>query len=224
MANLLTLALTETTQTQYEVVAWDLDENKWVLLPKLPLNSATIDNKPVWDLFQVTSANIARDYTEARSNVHRIDYTIPPKPVDIITGDDRLKWLHKLSLNKSVDTPIGTTTYVTMVEPDNITDIIMTPKENVAELRRPFFWENRIEFQLNGVTWEPAMSKVGVACKDLRWKTFWHEIALNRPTYFLAARNKWLKFLSKNKTFFVVEYYNNHRNYVIAGVHSLPYK
>lgn len=222
MAKLLTLSLTETTTSEYEVVAWDIDNNRWVLIPRLPFSASTIDNKPVWDLFQVTKANIVRDVRETRSNVHRIDMTTPPEPLEVVTGDERLAILQALSKNQSVNSPLFTDNYVTIVEPDSITDIIMTPKENVIDIKKPFYWESRVEFFLGGRNWEPARTKVGVACKDLRWKTFWHEIQHNRSSYFNTARDKWLRILTKNKTFLVIEYYNNHSNYVISGVHTLP--
>ncbi|MNR43231.1 hypothetical protein D3C85_1618360 [compost metagenome] len=113
-----------------------------------------------------------------------------------------------------------TNNYVTLVEPEEIIDIIMTPKESCLDRKKPFYWESRIEFVLNNTIWRPAASKIGVASKDLRWKTYWHEITANSPN-FLVARDKWLKILNKNRTFFVIEYYNNHKNYVIAGVHSI---
>ncbi|MCD1259741.1 hypothetical protein B5M42_012945 [Paenibacillus athensensis] len=223
MANLLTLALTETTQTEYEVVAWDLDNKKWVLLPRLPLNTATVDNTPVWDLFQVTRAEIMRANGEQRSNVHVISPRTQPVPVTTIPREDRLDWLNYLSHRNSVDTPKGTNSFVTLVEPDNITEIYMQRKEpdNRFDETKPFFWENRIEFFHNNILWETSRVKVGVPCKDLRWKTYWHEVAFNRDNYFWTAREKWLNTLRQNRTFFVIEYYNQHKTYVIAGIHSI---
>ncbi|MNO53243.1 hypothetical protein D3C76_436820 [compost metagenome] len=220
MTKLLTLALTETTQTSYEVVAWNLDDKNYVLIPGLPYNAALVDGKPVWDLFQVTEAEIKKTPNESRSNVFSVLNTLPPTPIGKVEGEDRLTWLHRLSLNKSVDSPLYTNNYVTLVEPEEIIDIIMTPKESCLDRKKPFYWESRIEFVLNNTIWRPAASKIGVASKDLRWKTYWHEITANSPN-FLVARDKWLKILNKNRTFFVIEYYNNHKNYVIAGVHSI---
>lgn len=225
MPNLLTLALTETTRSTYEVVAWDLDNGGWILLPALPISTATQNGIAFWDLFQITSAKIKRDISEMRSNVYRLVSSETPQPKEKIVGTDRLNWLSRLARGQSVTSPVGNDTYITLIEAERITDIVMTKKnESISgfSIVRPFYWENRVEFEHNNLIWSSAAGRVGVACKDLRWKTYWHEMAYYQPNKFLFSRDKWLRILNKNRTFLLIEYYNAHRVYVIAGVHSLP--
>lgn len=221
LANLLTLALTETTRTEYEVVAWDLNQNRWVLMTRIPINHSGLGGKPVWDLFQVTIAEIEHSPGERRSNVCRIIAGTIPKPSNYLKGDQRLSILLQLSKNQIVTSPQGTDNYVTIVRTEEVSDIITSEKDSCEDNNQPFFWENRIEFKQNGQYWTPASGRIGVACKDLRWKTYWHEIAKNHPEHIFEARDKWRRILNDNSTFFVIEFYNAHQNYVIAGVHSL---
>ena len=58
LAKLLVLSLAETTSDKekgYAVIARNLDNNSWVIIPTLSKKLFKIDGKYVWDIFAVKS-------------------------------------------------------------------------------------------------------------------------------------------------------------------------
>jgi hypothetical protein len=207
MARLLTLALAEATrrESDYSVVAWNLDTNSWVLIKQLPIKSfKDKSGNPIWDIFGITEAEIEH-ITGKRPEVSRIDSGCKQYYVDLITDyDKRIGLLEKIVVTSIENDVYHGPNWVGLVKVNEVIDLNISKRhENQRSYNpeRTFFWNNRIIF-LDGTN-----HKWNSPCKDLRWKKYWLEQIYHNGRNQLDIKNRWINYLNNNYTFFIVEIY-----------------
>lgn len=229
MAKLLTLALAETTRqdTGYEIIAKNIDDDSWVIIPALSNEHMFINNKSQWDVLAITEADISPLYGN-RSGVYEVltnQYYPQLIKEPVVNNLEKIEILKKYS-NDSIKTINSSKEWVGLLEAPIITDIIFRKKNNEYDVnyKKTFFWECRIDFiDKNNDTWKYG-DKQGIACKDKRFKSYWKELMNKRDWEFQEKKEKWLKYIEENVTYLLIEfipndYYGNIA--MISGIYSI---
>ena len=235
MARLLVLALAETTRnpnTGYQVIARNLDDNSWVLIPTLPKNLLYNNGKIAWDIFGVTEVDIQVKPYAKRSGVFEVNsesyiptMIIPP----VSDTEERNKLLYNLSEDdaKSLE---SSSEWVGLLRDPYIHNLTFKTRYTDRSEFNPkftFYWECRIEFEdVYGNAWSYRTTDPGVACKDMRFKAYWRDVCLNSPRMFEEKKVKWLKYMQDNPTYLLIEFLpkppgGNGYTAMISGVLSI---
>lgn len=213
MARLLVFALSETTrqETGYEVIARDIDENKWVIIPALPTDQLIINGIAAWDIFAVTEADISPDPYSQRSGVYEVQTSqYLPRMINkpITDNEERNSILDKLAMS-TIEELDSSPEWVGLLREVSIEDVIFREKPQPMvgyNLNRTFFWECRLLFHDKfGREWLFS-TKQGTTCKDMRFKAYWKSIALRNGQSIEANKEKWIDYMQVNRTYLLVEY------------------
>ena len=133
---------------------------------------------------------------------------------------DRIKLLDKISsdLVSEID---NSTEWVGILKKPIIKDIIFRPKlddGNGYTLNKTFFWECRIDFLDNNMKNWSYGNKVGLACKDKRFKSYWRDLMLSREEKYNECKEKWIKYMQENDVYLLIEFIPNNTYGTIAMV------
>lgn len=226
MAKILVLSLTETTRQidGYEVIGLNLDNNSWVIIPKLPSKLLKNNGQIAWDIFGVTEADIIVDPYSRRSQIYEvITYDYLPSMIHqpITDNKKRIKLLESISSN-SVNELEASSNWVGLIKDCNITDIIFREKNGEVQpnLDRTFYWECRISFtDKSGKCWN--YKAPGIACKDMRFKAYWKDLFNRDSSYFEKSKLKWLDYLRENQSYLLIEFIPNEYYGTIAMVSGI---
>lgn len=238
MSRLLTLALSETRNSNnengYEVIAWNIDESKWVLIRRLPMRQFKVGKDIIWDVFSITEAKLEIDYSDSRDEVFNIDYSLQPRMIDRISDNNKkIEILEKLSVNNVRQDIYKKGHNVGLVKPQKLDDIYFNKKRDGSD-DILFNWESRIIFSDSNELW--SWSNGGVPCKDMRWKKYWHQLRLERQHKFDDKVIKWRDYMCNSYTYFLIEIYpplnvgssargcfndNSRKYFSVAGIHSI---
>jgi hypothetical protein len=242
MAKLLTLALAETRdeadENGYEVISWDIDENKWVLIRKLPMDKFMKNGEVAWDIFAITEAKLTTDYNDQRKEVLNIDFSAEPRIIERIEGnDEKIQLLERLKVYNIREGIYNRGLNVGLISPQEVSQIYFFKRESYGRgylsNEKLFNWQSRIEFDDDIQHW--SWSSGGAPCKDMRWKKYWHELILTRESEYFEKENKWTEYLNSSKTYFVIEIYPpmtsgnvrgcfgdySRKYFSVAGIHSI---
>ncbi|KKM12195.1 hypothetical protein SY88_04965 [Clostridiales bacterium PH28_bin88] len=217
MAKLLVLSLAETTRhfdTGYEVIARNLDDNSWVIIPSLPKNLLIINGRAAWDIFGTTEADIKVNISANRSGVYEVDtknyYPNMIQP-PIKENSERDGVLYGIS-SESVQELSSSPEWVGLLREPAIKDIIFEERYADAPGYNPqqtFYWECRLEFNdKHGNQWRYNKGP-GVACKDMRFKAYWLDIVTHRKEQFRECKEKWINYMQTNTTYLLIEFIPN---------------
>lgn len=214
MARLLVLALAETTRnpaTGYQVIARNLDDNSWVIIPTLPKKLLFNSGKVAWDIFGVTEADITPKPYENRSGVYEVSTnTYIPKIIapPIIDNNERNKMLYSLS-DDNKQSLEASSEWVGLLRDSKIVDLKFRQRHadrSDFNPRQTFYWECRIDFEDKyGSSWGYRTTDSGVACKDMRFKAYWRDICLSERNP-REKKIKWLKYMQDNPTYLLIEF------------------
>ncbi|RNB87210.1 hypothetical protein EDM56_16160 [Brevibacillus fluminis] len=214
MAKLLVLSLAETTSDRvrgYAVIARNLDEDKWTIIPALPKELLIIDGKYAWDIFAVTEADLVRRF-DNRSDIYDVDITsykpyMLEKP--ITDNDARINILEKLS-SESIHELVNSPSWAGILKNPIISDLEFFERklhESNYDPNQTFYWECRLNFSdKTGYKWRYKRA-TGVAVKDMRFKAYWRDLLLIRRHEYIEKKQKWLEYMKRNRTFLLVEFY-----------------
>lgn len=226
--NLLTLSLTETTREEesYQVIARDLDNERWVMM-HVPRTQFREGSDPVWDLFGITTAFYNDDPGDPRPEKCILDMTQTPIFQGPILDDgERLQILQGLLSDDLGAIYEATDVYIGIVNVAGCHDITWRPKTNTNQkgydLNKLFFWEARVAFADNR-----RDSELSLPCKDLRWKQYLYNVHNRRPDEFEDVKRKWMDYMNTHHTFFIIEIYppwQGHNYAAISGAHCLPFE
>lgn len=230
MGRLVTLALAETTEKGgYALFARSIDTDEWVLVKELPVKEFTNSKgEPVWDIFGVTRGELTQKDGRARPEEAHIRNS--PRPyldgyIDNIVA--RLSFLEGIAVDGVREGVYESPNYIGVVRVDKVIDISSnyrhTERSSFDE-QNPFYTVCRIHFiDADGEKWDAP-------CKDIRWKTYWIEKGVKDAG---NSKQRWLKYLNDNETFFLVEVYPPWRGvgvfgddsghyFAVSGILSLP--
>lgn len=228
MARLLVLSLAETTshkESGYAVIARNLDENKWVIIPSLSKNLLIIDNKHQWDIFAITQVELKRRF-DTRSDIYDVDiFNYMPYMLNkpITNNDERKKILDELSSDNIKDI-VESSSWAGILKEPSIETMIFEKRKitnSNYDPKQTFFWECRLSFSDHaGYRWQYKKA-AGVAVKDMRFKAYWRDLFLKRPDEYDDKKEKWLEYMRKNRTYLLVEFYPSDFLGVVAVVSGI---
>ncbi|PYE49669.1 hypothetical protein HUB98_09930 [Paenibacillus barcinonensis] len=231
MARLLVLSLAETTSDPtkgYAVIARNIDNSSWVIIPTLPKELLRIEEEYAWDIFAVTEVEIRR-VLNLRSDIYEVEVeNYLPKMIapPIKSVLERIKVLNELS-SDTITELSESTSWVGILKNPRISNLTFSPrKENELGYDREltFYWECRLDFSdIIGSKWKYKVAP-GVAVKDMRFKAYWRDILLTRQQQFRESIYKWIDYMILNNTYLLIEFYPNDyygQIAVISGVFSL---
>lgn len=217
MADLLVVSLTETTRQDdgYEIIAKNLEDNSWVIIPSMPESMMfNEEGKSQWDILAVTRADIKLRLFEQRSGIYDvvIDAFFPKMIKEpIIDNTKRIEILDELS-TMNLNDITNSNEWVGLLKNPLISDIIFRKrKENEYSYNenKPFFWECRIDFNDTSGNGLRYGHNVGTVCKDLRFKSYWKDIKNKRGNLYGECKEKWIDYMMSNNTYFIIEYIPN---------------
>jgi hypothetical protein len=225
LPRLLTLSLTETTrgENDYQVIARDLDNDRWVMV-SVPREEFRSGQDVKWDLFAVTEADVEEKPRRSRPEEYVLTQASTPRLTGrYSTPDQRIEILADLAVGSITNDIKKSPGYVGIVVVDTVQDISMSIKgheldQNDFDPERRFFWESRIKFINDGLWWNRP-------CKDMRWKQYWLDVKERREHDFEALKKKWISYISNHHTYFLIEFYAATPRFpgkkypVISGVH-----
>ncbi|WP_411738432.1 hypothetical protein [Peribacillus sp. S4] len=214
MAKLLVLSLAETTRDKdrgYAVIARNLENNTWVIIPTLPKELFKIENEYAWDIFAVTEADIVRKIGN-RDNVYEVNkenylpYMIEPP---LKSNKRKTEILEKISSNSILELQ-NNSEWVGILKNPTIEDLLFYKRneENpFYDINQTFFWECRLIFHDEEMYKWKYKAADGVAVKDMRFKSYWRDVILNRGELFDEKKDKWIDYMENNNTYLLVEFY-----------------
>lgn len=217
MADLLVVSLTETTRQNdgYEVIAKNLKDNSWVIIPSLPEDMMySEDGKNEWDILAVTRADIKLRLFEQRSGIYDVvKDTFPPKMIKepVIDNVKRREVLDKLAtidLNSIKDS----NEWVGLLKNPIINNVIFRKRkenEHTYDINKSFFWECRMDFNDTFGNSIRYGSNIGTVCKDMRFKSYWKDVKNKRESSYKDCKEKWINYMITNNTYFIIEYIPN---------------
>lgn len=214
LAKLLVLSLAETTSDKekgYAVIARNLDNNSWVIIPTLSKELFKINGKYVWDIFAITEADIVRKL-ENRDDVYEVisdnyvPYLIEPA---CKSNKKRKEILEELSLSSISDLQ-ESPSWVGIIRNPRIEDLYFYKRMEERVLynsKQTYYWECRLDFKdENGYYWKYKTAP-GVAVKDMRFKAYWRDLMLSREETFTEKKTKWINYMQENDTYLLIEFY-----------------
>lgn len=224
MAKLFVLSLAETNRNDngYEVIARNLEENSWVIIPSLPRDLMFVNGKAAWDIFGITEVDL-RSTASNRGGIYEVDRRSSlPRLISEPIKDNtkRIELLDHLaveSVNELKESPF----WVGILKGVDIKDIIFRERyteNDDYDSSKTFFWECRLVFKDTygqGWTYQTAP---GVACKDMRFKAYWRDLFLQRRSNFHESKTKWLNHMNINQTYLLIEFIPNQHYGNIAVV------
>ncbi|MCM3226324.1 hypothetical protein [Terribacillus saccharophilus] len=231
MAKLLVLSLAETTRDKdsgYAVIARNLDDESWVIIPTLPKELFLVEEEYAWDIFAITEADIVRKF-DNRNEVYYVNqenylpYMIEPP----IKSNRRRKWLLDNLSTSSIEELQNNSSWVGIIRNPQIDDLMFSERKQDTfgyDINQTFYWECRLDFHDEfNFKWNYRTAP-GVAVKDMRFKAYWRDVMISRRDYFLEKKIKWISYMQENDTYLLVEFYPNDflgSVAVISGVISI---
>jgi hypothetical protein len=227
MAKLLVLSLTETTREKdgYEVIAINIEDKSWIIIPKLPRSLLVRNGEIAWDIFGVTEADIKVNPYSRRSQVFEVitDNYLPKMVNEPIVDNKRRMELLESIASTSVNELDSNSNWVGLLKDCDITEILFREKPGIVNpnKKRTFYWECRINFtDVNGDCWSYNTAP-GIACKDMRFKAYWKDLFNRDSTLFEAKKLKWLDYLKLNYSYLLIEFIPNEYYGTIAMVSGI---
>lgn len=216
MAKLLVLSLAETTSnpTQgYAVIAKNLENNNWVIIPTLPKDLLKNNDDYAWDIFAVTEADLRR-VIDNRSDIYEVDtdsyrpFMVSPP---IKSFEERKRILEELS-NDTITELTTSSSWVGVLRNPQISNLLFAKRKEDNfnyDASMTFYWECRLDFSdSTGTKWRYKVAP-GVAVKDMRFKAYWRDLLLSRSDTFEARKQKWINYMVENDTYLLIEFYPN---------------
>jgi len=214
LAKLLVLSLAETTSDKdngYAVIARNLDNDSWVIIPTLPRELFRIDGKYVWDIFAITEADIIRRF-DNRSNVYDVNqsnylpYMVQPP---YKSNTQRREFLESLSFDSTINLQ-NSSSWVGILKTSKINELFFYERKQddlLYDVNQTFYWECRIDFTDEyGYQWRYKKAP-GIAVKDMRFKAYWRDLMISRKELFSEKKQKWIEYMKENDTYFLIEFY-----------------
>jgi hypothetical protein len=228
LAKLLVLSLAETQRdplTGYAVIARNLENNSWVIIPTLPKRLLRIDNEYAWDIFGVTEVDLRRRIG-ARSDIYEVDTdNYQPRMISppIKSNRERKRILEELS-NDSITELTDSTSWAGILKNPVITGMEFYKRKEDDynyDPNQTFYWECRLDFaDVRGYKWKYKIAP-GVAVKDMRFKSYWRDVCILREDKFEESKEKWIRYMTNNTTYLLVEFYPNQYYGTIAVVSGI---
>ncbi|GEM_PF-6048379 len=216
MVKLLVLSLAETTSDSekgYAVIARNLDEDSWVIIPTLPRELLFINGEYAWDILAITEADITKKI-DNRSDVYEVStYNYLPYMIEspIKSNKKRKETLESLS-NISILELQNSPSWVGILKNPKIEDLSFKERKEDSifyDKNQTFYWECRLDFRdENGYKWT-YKANTGVAVKDKRFKSYWRDLMLVRRELFNEKKHKWIDYMNENETYLLIEFYPN---------------